>query len=65
MNNPLTYRELFVALPAQALDQPVRIFMKDQSTWIAMATAGTVADLDDQGDLNGEISDQAWILSSR
>lgn len=64
MNSPFTYRDLLTSLPAHALDQPVRIFLRDVGTWTGMETAGPVTEIDCQGDLN-ELPGDAWVLSSR
>lgn len=63
--SPFTYRDLIAALPETALDQPVRVFMRDLGTWADIQQAASVTELDAQGDLSSELPDDAWVLSTR
>lgn len=63
--SPFTYRDLIAGLPESALDQPVRVFMRDLGTWAPIAQVGRVATIDAQGDLSADLPDDAWVLSTR
>lgn len=63
--SPFTYRDLFDSLPESVLDAPVRVFLRDAGAWVEAHQVARVDAVDSQGDLAGDLPDDAWVLSTR